>query len=52
MRVVRVITTMGGAAFNSSFGAGSYNLWVICSGYGYNYSHWDVSTGGGNIYNL
>ena len=35
-----------------SFGAGSYNLWVVCSGYGYNYSTWNASTGGGTIYNL
>lgn len=35
-----------------SFGAGSYNLWVICNGYGPNYSTWNASTGGGTIYNL
>jgi hypothetical protein len=42
----------GGAVPDPSFGAGAYNLWVICSGYGYNYSPWSVSTGGGTIYNL
>ncbi|MDQ2798086.1 MAG: hypothetical protein M3Y13_00400 [Armatimonadota bacterium] len=42
----------GANVYNQSFGAGSYNLWVICSGYGYNYSTWNVSTGGGTIYNL
>ncbi|MDQ2798336.1 MAG: hypothetical protein M3Y13_01685, partial [Armatimonadota bacterium] len=35
----------GANVSNQSFGAGSYNLWVICSGYGYNYSTWNVSTG-------
>ncbi len=41
-----------GANVYGSFGAGSYNLWVVCSGYGSNYSTWDASTGGGTIYNL
>ena len=42
----------GANVYNQSFGAGSYNLWVICSGYGSNYSTWNASTGGWNIYNL
>ena len=40
------------ANINGFFGTGSYNLWVVCSGYGDNYSTWNASTGGGTIYNL
>ncbi len=53
-----IIVNYSGAGTYSAYGyitglpSGTYNCWCICSGYGLNYSSWNVSTGGTNYMTL
>ena len=53
-----IIVNQAGPGTFSAYGyitglpSGTYNCWCICSGYGPNYSSWNVSTGGTNYMTL